>query len=100
MSCKVSVSCFLNFVIQVLLCLFIDNSVSSITVVREGLFGSATVDVRSGFPTGTFDGFTAGKILPDSTLVSFTGSTKNKSISVQVSLQSPRRNVRFVMNSR
>ena len=85
MSCLVSVSSFINYVIQILLCLFVDNTVSSITVLREGLFGSATVDVRSGFPTGTFDGFTAGKILPDSNLVSFTGSTKNRSISVQVS---------------
>ena len=55
-------------------------------MVREGLFGSATVDIRSGFPTGTFDGFTAGKILPESNLVSFTGSTTNQSSSVQVSV--------------
>ena len=70
--------------------LFVDNSVSSITVVREGLFGSATVDIRSGFPTGTFDGFTAGMILPDSKLLAFTGSAKNKSLSVQVSLHGRR----------
>ena len=69
-----------------ILYLFVDNSVSSVTVVREGLFGSATVDIRSGFPAGTFDGFTAGKALPDSNLVSFTGSTTNQSVSVQVSL--------------
>lgn len=80
------VSCFSYYITQIRLCLFVDNTVSSITVVREGLFGSATVDIRSGFPQGTFDGFTAGKILSDSNLVSFTGSTKNKSISVQVSL--------------
>lgn len=80
------VSRFIHYIVQILLYLFVDNSVSSIIVVREGLFGSATVDIRSGFPTGTFDGFTAGKVLPDSNLVSFTGSTKNQSISVQVSL--------------
>lgn len=80
------VSRFIHYIVQILLYLFVDNSVSSIIVVREGLFGSATVDIRSGFPTGTFDGFTTGKVLPDSNLVSFTGSTKNQSISVQVSL--------------
>ena len=57
----------------------------SIIVVREGLFGSATVNIRSGFPSGKFDGFTVGKILPDTKLLSFTGSKRNDSFSVQVS---------------
>lgn len=57
----------------------------SIRVLREGLFGSATVDIRSGFPSGTFGGFAAGKVLPASQLLSFTGSKNNDSISVQVS---------------
>ena len=63
----------------------VDNTVPSIIVVREGLFGSATVDVKSGFPSGSFDGFTAGQILPSIKSLSFTGSKRNESFSVQVS---------------
>lgn len=63
----------------------VGNAVPSIIVVREGLFGSATVNIRSGFPSGKFYGFTAGKILPDTKLLSFTGSKRNESFSVQVS---------------
>ncbi|PFX17387.1 G-protein coupled receptor 98 [Stylophora pistillata] len=60
------------------------DSVPSIKVIRTGLFGSATVDVRSGFPSKSFDGFAAGKVLPASQLLSFTGSKKEDSFSVQV----------------
>ena len=63
----------------------VGNSVPSIKVVRTGLFGSAAVNVSSGFPFKAFDGFVAGKVLPASQLLSFTGSKKEDSFSVQVS---------------
>lgn len=54
-------------------------------MVRTGLFGSAAVNVSSGFPSKAFDGFVPGKVLPASQLLSFTGSKKEDSFSVQVS---------------
>ena len=62
------------------------NTVSSITVVREGLFGSVSVNVARGFLAGTFPaGFTAGQVLISGSPLSFTGSMKNATFSAVVS---------------
>ena len=62
------------------------NTVSSVTVVREGLFGSVSVNVARGFLAGTFPaGFTAGQVLISGSPLSFTGSMKNATFSAVVS---------------
>ena len=84
-ACVRKISHYFHNIIRIFFFLPIDNTVPSITVIREGLFGSTTVNIRSGSPPGTFDGFAAGKVLPDTKLLSFTGSKINDSFSVQVS---------------
>ena len=68
---------------------FIDNVVPSITVLREGLFGSVSVDVAKGSPPGTFpDGFAAGQVVITSSPLSFTGSKRSVTFSARVSAHS------------
>ena len=62
---------------------------SSITVVREGLFGSVAVDVAQGSPTGTFpNDFGAGQLVINGSPLSFTGSRRNVTFFATVSLVS------------
>lgn len=74
---------------MLILSLFLkDNTVSSITVVREGLFGSVSVIVAMGFLPGTFPAdFSAGQVLISGSPLSFTGSMKNATFSAMVSFQ-------------
>lgn len=68
------------------ICLFIDNVVTSITVLREGLFGSVSVDVTKGSLPGTFPGgFAAGQVVITSSPLSFAGSKRNVTFSAKVS---------------
>ncbi|XP_015763361.1 PREDICTED: G-protein coupled receptor 98-like [Acropora digitifera] len=61
------------------------STVSSVTVVREGLFGSVSVNVARGFLAGTLPaGFTAGQVLISGSPLSFTGSMKNATFSAVV----------------
>lgn len=65
------------------------NVVSSITVVREGFFGSVAVDVAQGSPTGTFpNDFGAGQLVINGSPLSFTGSRRNVTFFATVSLVS------------
>ena len=62
---------------------------SSITVVREGLFGSVAVDVAQGSPSGTFpNDFGAGQLVINGSPLSFTGSRRNVTFFATVSLVS------------
>ncbi|XP_068693739.1 adhesion G-protein coupled receptor V1-like isoform X3 [Montipora foliosa] len=62
-----------------------NNVVSSITVLREGLFGSVSVNVATGSLAGTFPaGFSAGQVLISGSPLSFTGSIRNVTFSAIV----------------